>query len=103
MGFYVLVEIMRIPKEVYIEDCTIEELKSKVCSEPHLIELYYKNRLLSDDRYTSDYSIRNGSRIEAKLLTMGGHSSGGSSLLSEEYLASLGAKSMAFNMPCSIL
>ena len=104
MGFYVLVEIMRIPKELYIEDCTIEELKSKVCSQPQLIELFYKNRLLSDDRYTSDYAIKNGSRIEARLLTVGGHSSGATSQFSEEYIRSLGMKSsVGFLNSCSIL
>ena len=104
MGFYILVEIMRVPKEIYIEDCTIEELKSKICSQTHLIELYHKNRLLCDDRYTSDYAIRKGSRIEARLLTVGGHSSGAVSQLSEEYISSLGAKS-AFLLAsaCSIM
>ena len=99
MGFYVLIEIMRIPREIYIEDCTIEELKSKVCSNPESIELYHKDRLLSEDRFTSDYSIRNGSKLEARLLTRGGS---GNSIFSEEYLGTMTTSSFG-PLQCSIL
>ncbi|KAI6661656.1 hypothetical protein LOD99_13529 [Oopsacas minuta] len=101
MGFYILVEIMRIPTEFYIKDCTIEELKSKICTAPHLIELYHRDRLLSEDRYTSDYSIKNGSRLEARLLTRGGYS--GNTLLSEDYFDNLTGKSFTLGQGCSIL
>ena len=100
MGFYVLIEIMRIPREIYIEDCTIEELKSKVCSNPELIELYHKDRLLCEDRFTSDYSIRNGSRLEARLLTRGGS---GNSIFSEDYLGNMASSSLSGFQACSIL
>ena len=99
-----LIMIMHTRREVYIEeDCTIEELKNKVCSNPNLIDLYYRNQLLSEDRYTSDYNVKNGSRLEARLLTMGGNSTGSRSLYSEESLAGVASQGFTHGLICNIL